>query len=156
MKIISRKLLDEISEGARNNPRLRKNWNIHPYDEFPAHRLLNAMEPDSYIRPHRHLDPLKDETFMIVRGRLGVIMFAEDGTVTGTVLLESNGELLGADIPSGLFHTAVSLESGTIFFEAKAGPYVPLLDAEKPAWAPEDGSEAAARYLQSLKNLFRS
>jgi cupin fold WbuC family metalloprotein len=154
MKIISRQLLDEISEGARQNPRLRKNWNIHPHDEFPAHRLLNAMEPDSYIRPHRHLDPLKDETFMVVRGRLGVIIFSDDGTVKETILLESNGELLGVDIPSGLFHTAVSLDTGTIFFEAKAGPYVPLQEAEKPKWAPEDGSVYAAEYLRSLKNLF--
>lgn len=154
MKIISRQLLDEISTAAQHNPRLRQNWNIHPYDEFPAHRLLNAMEPGSYIRPHCHLDPQKNETFMIVRGRLGVIFFDNEGGVTETVLLESGGELLGVDIQSGIFHTAVSLETGTIFFETKAGPYVQLAAAEKPSWAPEDGAEAASDYLLSLKNLF--
>lgn len=151
MKIIDRQLLDDLSTEARQNPRLRKNWNIHPEDGFPAHRLLNAMEPCSYIRPHRHLDPLKDETFMIVRGRLGVIVFADDGTVVHSVLLESGGEVVGVDIPAGVYHTAVSLAEGTIFFEAKAGPYLPLQGGEVPCWAPEDGT---AGYLDALQKLF--
>jgi cupin fold WbuC family metalloprotein len=154
MKIINRQLLDDISARARGNARLRQNWNIHPHDGFPAHRLLNAMEPDSYIRPHRHLDPLKDETFMLVRGRLGIIVFDDDGTVAETLLLDVNGENLGVDLPSGCFHTAVSLAEGTIFFEAKAGPYIPLEEGEKAPWAPEDSSPAAAPYLHSLKSLF--
>lgn len=154
MKVINRQLLDDISAAARENPRLRKNWNIHPDDGFPAHRLLNAMEPASYIRPHRHLDPLKDETFLIVRGRLGVIVFADDGTVRETVLLDPCGDVLGVDLPSGCFHTAVSLDGGTIFFEAKAGPYLPLTDEEKAPWAPEDSSPRTAAYLESLKSLF--
>ena len=43
MKIINRQLLDDLTGAAKENPRLRKNWNIHPHDEFPAHRLLNAI-----------------------------------------------------------------------------------------------------------------
>ena len=155
MKIINKQLLDEVTEAAKKNPRLRKNWNIHPSDGFPAHRLLNAMEPASYIRPHRHLDPIKDETFMIVRGRLGVLVFDDNGKVTEKLLLDAEGENIGVDLPSGVYHTAVSLEEGTIFFEAKAGPYVPLTEAEKPAWAPEDGA-AAAEYLITLKKEFAS
>ena len=154
MKIINRQLLDDLTAAARENTRLRKNWNIHPADDFPAHRLLNAMEPASYIRPHRHLDPLKDETFMIVRGKLGILIFDDDGAVKEKVLLDAKGENIGADIPAGRFHAAVSLESGTIFFEAKAGPYVPLQEDEKPGWAPEDGSAGADGYLAVLKAEF--
>ena len=151
MKIINRQTLDQLTELARTNPRLRKNWNIHPHDDFPAHRLLNAIEPDSYIRPHRHLDPTKDETFLIVRGRLGVLLFDEAGGITEAVLLDAAGSTLGVDVPAGVYHTAVSLAPGTIFFEAKAGPYQPLAEAEKPAWAPEDGAPEAAGYLAMLK-----
>jgi cupin fold WbuC family metalloprotein len=151
MQIINRQVLDQLSELARHNPRLRKNWNIHPHDAFPAHRLLNAMEPASYIRPHRHLDPSKDETFLIVRGRLGVLLFDESGAVTGSAFLDAEGETLGVDIPAGVFHTAVSLAKGTIFFEAKAGPYLPLTEEEKAPWSPEDGSAAVGDYLHSLK-----
>jgi cupin fold WbuC family metalloprotein len=154
MIIINRQLLDDITTAAQANPRQRKNWNIHPHDDFPAHRLLNAMEPASYIRPHRHLDPFKDETFIIMRGRLGLLVFDDEGNVTAKLLLDAAGENLGVDIPAGVFHTAVSLAEGTIFFEAKAGPYRPLTEAENAPWAPEDGSAAALAYFDSLKRAF--
>jgi len=154
MKIINKQLLDEITAAAIESPRFRKNWNIHPNDEFPTHRLLNAIEPESYIRPHRHLDPLKDETFIIVRGRLGILVFDDAGKVCEKVLLDADGENIGADIPAGCFHTAVSLAAGTVFFEAKSGPYLQLSDAEKAGWAPEDGADAVREYLLALKREF--
>jgi cupin fold WbuC family metalloprotein len=153
MKIIDKERLDMLSAQASANARLRKNLNIHPADDFCCHRLFNAVEPGSYIPPHRHLDPVKDETFVIIRGRLGVIWFDDDGRVAGTALLAPGGAM-AADIPHGHFHTAVSLEPGTIFFEAKAGPYLPLSEAEKAPWAPADGTGEAAGYLESLKVLF--
>lgn len=156
MKIIDQKLLDELSAEARANPRRRKNYNLHPSDDFCCHRLFNALEPDTYIRPHRHLDPVKDETFMIVRGRLGVIMFDEVGAVVGRVALTPGGEAVAADMPHGTFHTAVSLEPGTVFFEAKAGPYRPLAAEETAPWAPAEGTPEAVDYLASLKKLFIS
>jgi cupin fold WbuC family metalloprotein len=154
MKIIDRQLLDQLSAQATENPRLRKNFNIHPADDCCCHRLFNAIEPASYIRPHRHLDPAKDETFVIIRGRLGVVQFDEHGTVEGKVLLAAGGEVSAVDIPNGAFHTAVSLEEGTIFFEAKAGPYHPLSVEEKAHWAPEEGTANAAAYRESLRSLF--
>lgn len=153
MQIINRQLLNQLSDEARSNPRLRKNFNIHPADSFPAHRLLNAIEPDSYIRPHRHLDPLKDETFIILRGKLGIIVFDNDGGISEKILLDAKGDNIGVDLPSRTFHTAISLEEGTIFFEAKAGPYLPLTAEEQPSWAPESDA-AADEYLAELKRLF--
>jgi cupin fold WbuC family metalloprotein len=154
MKIISKQTLSQLSGQARTNPRLRKNWNLHPNDDFPAHRLLNAMEPASYIRPHRHLDPNKAETFIIMAGRLGVLLFDDNGKVVEKLLLDAAGDNLGVDIPAGVFHTAVSLEEGTVFFEAKAGPFRLLMEAEKAPWAPEDGSAEVAPYLDSMKKSF--
>lgn len=154
MKIINRQTLDQLSELARTNPRLRKNWNIHPNDDFPAHRLLNAMEPSSYIRPHRHLDPNKDETFIILRGKLGILIFDDNGKVVETLLLDAAGDIFGADIPAGVFHTAVSLQEGTVFFEAKAGPFRMLAEDEKARWSPEDGSDESIVYLDIMKRQF--
>ena len=154
MKIFDQTLLDQLSAQARENPRLRKNFNLHPADDFCCHRLFNAVEPGSYIRPHRHLDPAKDESFVIIRGRLGIIMFDDSGKVMKTVLLSAGGENIAADLPHGTFHTAVSLEPGSIFFEAKAGPYLPLTDREKAHWAPQDGTPEVAAYLELLHSLF--
>ncbi len=154
MKVVTTELLCQVTEEARRSPRLRKNHNIHPADESRCHRLLNAIEPGSYIRPHRHLDPEKDEAFILMSGRLGIIIFGDDGSVAEQVELSRGNGNLAADIPHGVYHTALSLESGTVFYETKAGPYLALTDAEKAAWAPNDEDEAAAEYLEQLRALF--
>jgi cupin fold WbuC family metalloprotein len=153
MKVITNELLQQVTETARISPRLRKNHNLHPSDESRCHRLLNAIEPASYIRPHRHLDPEKDEAFILMRGRLGIIQFDDTGAVTETVTLSRQSGVLAADIPSGVYHTAVSLEPGTVFYEAKAGPYLPLTEAETAAWAPREGDAGAPHYLGQLCKL---
>jgi len=154
VKIITRELLDQVSAEARQNPRLRKNHNFHPSDESRCHRLLNAMEPDSYIRPHRHLDPEKDEGFILMSGRLGIVTFTDDGKVGETALLSHANGNLAADIPHGVYHTALSLESGTVFYEVKAGPYRQPNEAEKVTWAPEESGPQAQAYLTRLRSLF--
>jgi len=153
LRIIDRQLLDRLSAEARENPRRRKNFNLHPADDFCCHRLLNAMEPDSYIRPHRHLDPAKDESMVMVRGRMGVLAFDGTGTVRSRTIIAAGGSAVAVDIPHGLFHTVVGLESGTVFFEAKAGPYRPLTEEETAPWAPVEGSPEAADYLAVLRKL---
>jgi cupin fold WbuC family metalloprotein len=151
MKVITASTLDTLTDEARQNPRRRRNLNLHPGDGSCAHRLFNAIEPDSYIRPHRHLDPEKDETFLLVRGRLAVLEFGDDGSLAESVVL-APGE--AADIRAGAWHTAISLEPGTVFFEAKAGPYRNLTADELAPWAPPD-TAAAAAYLGTLTELCR-
>lgn len=154
MRIIDNEFLDGLTDEAHRNPRLRKNGNLHPGDRSACHRLFNAVEPGSYIRPHRHLDPEKDETFVMIRGKLGIVTFDETGEVSGSWVIGAGAERVAADIPHGVYHTALSLETGTIFFEAKAGPYLPLSEAERGGFAPEDGAPEAAAYLQRLQGLF--
>lgn len=154
MLTVDTTILDNLTEQAKASPRLRMNQNFHPSNESACHRLLNAMEPGSYIRPHRHLDSEKDETFVLVRGKLGVICFDDQGAVTETSLLIAGTDQAIVTIPHGLFHTAVSLAPGSIFFEAKAGPYLPFSEAEKAPWAPDDQSPEAVTYLQQLCALF--
>lgn len=154
MKVITSELVAQVSSEARENKRLRKNFNFHPSDESRCQRLLNAIEPGSYIRPHRHLDPEKDEAFILMCGRLGIITFTDAGEVAKTALLSHADGILAADIPHGVYHTALSLESGTVFYETKAGPYRQLDDAEKAAWAPEDNDPQVQSFLQRLRHLF--
>lgn len=156
--LIDRALLDAVSAEARVHPRLRRNRNFHPRDDAPGQRLLNAIEPGSYVAPHRHLDPHKDETMLVLRGRLGLVIFDDRGTVRQTVLLARDdrvpGSAQGVDIPHGCWHTVLALDSATVFFEAKAGPYVPLTIDERAQWAPPEGDPAAAVYLEKLRALF--
>ena len=149
--LIDEALLDQVCAEAAASPRRRKNRNLHPHDRHPGHRLLNAMQPDSYIPPHRHLDPNKDETFVVLRGLLGLLVFDDEGVLLRSVRVGAGGAALGVDIPHGRWHTAVALEPDTVFLEAKAGPYLPLTEAERAPWAPAEDSPDAAAYLAVLK-----
>jgi len=155
MKVVDGEALDRLCAEARLAPRKRKNLNLHPCDASAAHRLFNALQPGTYIRPHRHLDAEKDETFVIVRGALGIVMFDDAGRVVESCVIRAGGENVAADIPHGVYHTAVALEADSVFFEAKAGPYVPLSDEEKGGFAPEEGGGEVTAYLARLTELFK-
>lgn len=152
--VIGPALLDQIWQQARQSRRKRKNFNFHLRDSDPANRLLNAVEPESYIRPHRHMDPAKDETIIAVRGSFGVVFFDEHGAVTKSLIIRAGGETMGVNIPNGIYHTLVALDSASVFFEAKAGPYVPISMAEFASWAPVEGDLGALAYLEKLRGLF--
>lgn len=115
--------------------------------------MLNALLPDTYVRPHRHLDPNKEEMLVILRGRLGILFMDEMGKVTRKVLLEAGGSEIAVHIPAGCFHGAVALDP-CVVFEAKAGPYAPHLQNEWAPFAPAESSPEAPAYLAKLKELF--
>lgn len=88
-----------------------------------------------------------------VSGRLGLVFFDDQGQVRQTAVLAAAGTVCGVNIPYGLYHTVLALDPGTVMLEAKAGPYLPLLENERAAWAGED-EPAAAAYAQSLRERF--
>ena len=135
--------LRALSDDARSRPRLRANRNVHRMED-PVHRLLNAIEPGSYVRPHRHLEPPKTETVLVVSGSLGLLVFDDGGQTLTTALLQPAPGTFLADIPAGAWHTFVALEPGTVFFETKSGPYTPPGPGDLAGWAPEEGNVTAA------------
>jgi cupin fold WbuC family metalloprotein len=151
--LIDERLLDEICAEAAASPRRRKNRNFHRTNEQPGHRLLNAMQRDSYIPPHRHLDPDKDETMVVVRGLMGLVLFDDEGRVIRREKVGAGGTAVGVDIAHGTWHTVVALANDTVFLEAKGGPYLPLSDSERSIWAPQENDVGAQAYLAGLKKL---
>ena len=85
MKIIDEKLLNEVTLQAKASPRLRMNYNFHQSLEDKCHRMLNAVEPGTVVPIHKH--PTKDESFVILRGKVRVTTHDDDGTVIGDVVL---------------------------------------------------------------------
>ena len=147
-------MLETLSVQARSRPRLRCNLNFHSGDEHPGHRLLNAIEPQSYIPPHCHLDPTKDETLIALRGRIGLLVFDAGGGVIAREVLQPEGPVQGVDIPSGVIHSLVALEPASVVFEAKAGPFLPRAPGELAAFAPAEGDPAAPAYLEWMRTQF--
>ena len=123
MKLIDKQLLDDVSRQAQKSDRLRMNYNFHQSLEDKCHRFLNAVEPGTMVEIHRH--PTKDESFVILRGRVRVNTYNDDGSVLESVVLCPEEGRYGVDIPKGVWHNIEALEEGSVIFECKEGPFVP-------------------------------
>lgn len=155
--VVGTELLDRTSAHAAANARLREMHLFHESDASPLHRMLNAVEPGSYIRPHRHLHPPKAECFIILRGLAGFAFFDDLGRAPDEdlVLLDPQRGPLAVDIRPGVWHTLVSLSPGTVLFEVKTGPYDPMSDKDFAPWAPCPDSPEAQAWLVTIEDRLR-
>ena len=122
MTIIDQALVDKVSSEAKESSRLRMNYNFHQSLEDKCHRFLNAVEPGTVVPIHRH--PTKDESFVILRGKVRVTTHNDDGSIIEDVVLSQESGNYGVDIPKNVWHKLESLELGSVIFECKAGPFV--------------------------------
>ena len=120
--VINQQLLDQVTTRAKESPRLRMNYNFHQSLEDKCHRMLNAVEPGIDVPIHRH--PTKDESFVILRGKVRVTTHNDDGSIIEDVMLSQEGGNYGVDIPKNVWHKLESLEPGSVIFECKEGPFV--------------------------------
>ena len=123
MKVIDKNLIDSVVAQAKESPRLRMNYNFHESLDDKCHRLLNALEPGTVVPVHRH--PTKDESFVILRGKVRVSIYNDSGQVTESVVLSPADGKYGVDIAKNVWHGVECLESGSVIFEVKEGPFVP-------------------------------
>ena len=122
MRIIDEELLNEVCSEAKASPRLRMNYNFHQSLEDKCHRMLNAVEPGTVVPIHRH--PTKDESFVILRGKVRVTTHNDDGSIIEDVVLSQESGNYGVDISKGVWHMVEALELGSVVFECKEGPFV--------------------------------
>ncbi|MDY5238499.1 WbuC family cupin fold metalloprotein [Bacteroides helcogenes] len=152
MKLITEELLDSVTRQAKESPRLRMNYNFHTTMDAPIHRLLNALEPGTYLPPHRHTD--KEETYLVLRGSLLVFFYDEEGNAIEKAHLNPVEGKYGLEIPPYTWHSIIALESGTAIFEIKKGPYQPLSPQDLASWAPvasdKEGVEAFMKRMLEL------
>jgi cupin fold WbuC family metalloprotein len=147
MKIISWNDLRSLADRGAESRRRRANLNLHPELSDPVQRFFNAVQPGSYVRPHRHGSG-RWETFVALAGAGAMLTFDDDGAVLDRADLSPAGPHAAAEVPAGVWHTIVALEPGTAFLEIKPGPYVPLEDKDFAFWSPPEGAEAASAFAQ--------
>ena len=97
--IIDKNLIDKVTGQAKSSPRLRMNYNFHQSLDEKCHRFLNAVEPGTDVPIHRH--PTKDESFVVLRGKVRSTTYKDDGSVIESVVLSQEDGLFGVDIPKG-------------------------------------------------------
>ena len=122
---IDKSLLDTLSAEAVQSPRLRMNRDMRNSAEDTSQRMLNAIEPETELPIHRHRN--SSESCFVIRGVAEEIFYDDNGKETERVLMKAGSECVGVNIEAGRWHKIVSLESGTVIFEAKDGAYEPLL-----------------------------
>jgi cupin fold WbuC family metalloprotein len=143
MKQITPADLAALAAQAQASPRRRANLNLHERLDDPIQRLAIAMEPDTYVRPHRH--PHTWELLYPLAGRFVVLHFDAEGMVTGRSLLGTDSRVI--ETPAGGWHAVLSLDPGAVIFEVKHGPYTAIPEADYAPWSPAADTPGATQLM---------
>jgi cupin fold WbuC family metalloprotein len=144
---IDKELTNSLTHEALISPRKRKNYNMHKDAGDLLQRLINAMEPGTYVHPHKHENPDKREVFLVLTGTLLVVEFDENGNIADHIILNRECGNFGVEIAERTYHSIISLEKGSVSFEAKDGPYDPADDKCFAPWAPAENSPDCQAYI---------
>jgi cupin fold WbuC family metalloprotein len=150
LKFLDADLLNALSGTAKTSARLRMNHNLHPANETGVQRLAIAMEPGTYVRPHRHNHSW--EVLIALRGSFSIVTFNDEGKELHRFVLGGSGASV-VEMPAGTWHSVAARETGSIVFEVKQGAYVPVAPADFAAWAPEDATEAAKKFVDYVLGI---
>ncbi len=148
---IDKEMVDRSAREASASPRKRQNRNFHASYSDPINRMLNAVEPDAYFPPHKHVDPPKREVFVILKGKVLVVEFNDDGKITDHVVLDPRTGNFGVEIQPGVWHSLIPLERGSVLYEVKDGPYSKEADKVFAPWAPAEGSAGADDFVRKVR-----
>jgi cupin fold WbuC family metalloprotein len=142
--------LSSLRQKADQSERKRINYNFHEQLDDPVQRMLNSMNRGTYFQPHRHKNPDKRETFIILTGRVAVIEFDDEGAILSHINLDHQLENYGTEIPIGTWHTLIVLENGSVVYEVKDGPYSPIDDKNFAPWAPKEGTAGCTEFIEDI------
>ena len=136
---------------SRSSARGRLMQILQRDSQCQVQRLLNFMQPGSYVQPHCHPEPHAIETVTPLQGAIHVWIFDATGEVQccRTLLAGSPTSCL-LDMEPGVWHTFAAAEPDTVVLEIKRGPYDAATDKQFADWAPAESAVGAAEYLQRL------
>ena len=136
---INKELLDGLLAEAKENPRLRQNFDLRTSSADTSQRMLNALQPQTEVPIHRHENTA--ETVICLVGKLEEIIYEEvneyvheatscsDDVIRQKSFKEVSRQILspaegkfGIQIPAGAWHTINVIEPSVIF-EVKDGAY---------------------------------
>lgn len=150
---INKELLDNLFEQAKENPRLRQNFDLRTSTNDNSQRMLNALLPGTVVPIHRH--PQSTENVFLLCGKIVEVICDENGNKIERIHLDPTVGNYGCVVPQGAWHTVEILEPSVIY-EAKDGKYgedgSETFDAFKAKEA-ENKEQASATFSNSLGDL---
>ena len=128
VQIIDDDLLSVLHVKAKENERLRMNFDLRTTPGDTSQRMLNALEPGTKVPIHRHTDT--SETVVCLDGCLDWILYEahpnnngeSDYTEKARYRICPREKKFGIQVPQGVWHSVIVHESSTIL-EAKDGAY---------------------------------
>lgn len=125
---ITTELLHQLNIQAKENPRLRRNYDLRNSQEDQSQRMLNALEPGTVIPIHRHRE--SSETVTIIRGAIREYFYDNNGNRIESITLRYGDTTPILVVPKGTWHTLECLEPDTIILECKDGRYQPTQEQD--------------------------
>lgn len=150
MKRLTRTLLDELAAKAAGSPRRRTHHELHEGPHDLVQRFVVVCAAGSYFRPHRHAT--RSELATVLRGRLDVLWFDDDGRVLERECFGEGCDAFAWESPAGSWHTLVPASDVGAFLEVKQGPYEPGTSAEFAPWSPAEGDARVPDLQQWLRD----
>jgi len=147
---IDKKFTDSLIVEASKSERKRATFNFHKELSDTLQRMINTMNTDTYVQPHKHQHPDKREAFILIKGKALVVEFDDHGTIADYILLDRNAESYGCEIEPGYWHTIICLEDNTMLYELKDGPYDAKTDKKFASWAPKEGDARCQAYIKKI------
>ena len=126
--LLTQSIINKVIIQARKSTRLRMNYNLHESFNDSVQRMFNAIEPGSIIPIARH--PESNETLILLQGKLGILIYNDNKEIIENIILDKSIGNIGYHIPKGVWHTVESLETGTVIFETREGPYSPVAEKD--------------------------
>ncbi|WP_419079404.1 WbuC family cupin fold metalloprotein [Prevotella sp.] len=150
---INKELLDNLFAQAKENPRLRQNYDLRTSSADTSQRMLNALLPGTVVPIHRH--PQSTENVFLLCGKIVEVICDENGNEKERIHLDPTVGNYGCVVPQGAWHTVEVLEPSVIY-EAKDGKYgedgSEMFDAFKAKEA-ENKEQASSTFSNSLGDL---
>ncbi len=137
---------------SRRSERKRIILPIHRQQEALVQRMLNFLQPGTYIRPHKHPLEGATETLVLLQGKIRFYIFDKKGKIKWSDIIEQGTFNSVMDIEPEIWHTFLVLDNDTVLFESKRGPYNPETDKIFAEWAPEEGSDDVENWMNGLKS----
>jgi cupin fold WbuC family metalloprotein len=138
--LVGPKWIERLKAASLQSNLRRARLCLHRSDDDMLHEMIIALARDCIFPPHRH--PTKTESFHMIEGRLVIVIFDDDGTPLGSLLLTPPGGkgLICYRLCTPKFHAALPLDDVVVFHEVTNGPFVKR-DAVFAEWAPKGRDE---------------